>query len=123
MNLVEFIDEYYPIDEKIKQYEADPFKRIMDNDDLPYDDIRMYEGKLQKVVYLSDDEVIPVFELLSYTAEDIKKLNNAELSSVYNAYMDNIDVTDMTIEEIMSAVQDYSRAKENKERLLNACIS
>ena len=57
MNLVEFIDEYYPIDEKIKQYEADPFKRIMDNDDLPYDDIRMYEGKLQKVVYLSDDEV------------------------------------------------------------------
>lgn len=123
MTINDFIDEYYPVDDKIKMYASNPYQKIMDNDDLPCDSIQMVDGKLQKVVYLSDDEVIPVFDLLSYTLADIERINNPDLTTAYKAYMDNIDLTDMTIESIMSAVKDFNTAKESKERLLNKCIS
>ena len=125
MNFVEFIKNEYPeAIEKIKAYKSDPITRIMESDDLPYDDIRVVEGQLQKVVYLNDDDVITVFDLLTYTKEDIESMkDNEELKAAYMGYMDLVDITDMTIDNIMKSVQEYKAVKESKGKLLEKCIS
>ena len=68
MTLKEYIKEYYPIKEKLQIIKSDPIKMIMEQDDLPYDSIVSVDGKLQKVVYISEEDFIPVLECLSLMA-------------------------------------------------------
>ena len=58
MTLKEYIKEYYPIKEKLQIIKSDPIKMIMEQDDLPYDSIVSVDGKLQKVVYISEEDFI-----------------------------------------------------------------
>ena len=39
----------------------------LEQDDLPYDSIVSVDGKLQKVVYISEEDFIPVLEILSFS--------------------------------------------------------
>lgn len=122
MTLKEYIRDYYPIQEKLQIIKNDPIKRIMEQDDLPYDGIVVVDGKLQKVVYSSDDEFIPVLEILSYNKEEVEKSTDTEFKTIWNAYMDNVEVTDLNLETIMAASKEYIENKKRKEALLEQCI-
>lgn len=121
MTIPEFIDERFPIDDLIAEMKSSPIQRVLDNDDLPCDDVRYVNGALQKVVEVTADVYVPVTEILSYCKEDVDKMNDVDFKNAYTAYMGLIDVTDVNIESIMSAVREYKANMEKKEGLLSKC--
>ena len=123
MTFIEYIDTKYPIEEKIKQLRSDPIKQILERDDLPYDEVKYVDGELQKVISLSDGSYVPVIEVLSYCKEDVAKIEDVEMRNAFSAYMDNIDITDMSIDAIMSASRDYIKNRKHKEELINKCTN
>lgn len=121
MTLYEYCTEYRPIHEKIALIKSDPIKRVLEMDSLPCDGVKMIDGQLQKVVEITSDSYISVIDLLSYSKEDVDKMTDVDFKSVYYAYMDNIDLTDISVESLMTAVRDYSANKDKKRELLNKC--
>ena len=117
MTLREYIDEQYPVNNLIEHYTKDPYTRVMNADFLPYDKICMYDGKLQKVVEISDDEVIPVLDLLSYDERDVVKCSQ-EFKDAYYAYMDNIVLESVDVQDIIHMSRNYKKLHDAKmERL------
>lgn len=116
MTLKSYIEEQFPIDKIIEQYNSDPIAKIMEADCLPYDKICMYDGKLQKVVEISEDEVVPVFDLVSLTEADITQYPT-EFKEVYKAYMDNIEIEDVNVMEILDISRRYRSSKEQKRSM------
>lgn len=121
MTFREYISEMYPIEDKLRAIASDPYTAILENDDLPYDDIRMVDGVLQKVVEISSDSYISIMELLSYDAADVEKMKDEEFKQLYYAYMDNVEVSPLTLERIMSSVREVRKHKEAKKELLSRC--
>ena len=122
MNILEFIEQQYPIQDKIDAMNGDYAKRIMEADGLPCDCVMVIDGRLQKAVEISADVFVSVEELLSYTPEDVEKLADEDFKKVYKAYMSQVDVADITLESIMSAVRDVRANQARKESMLQ-CIS
>lgn len=122
MTLKEYIKEYYPIKEKLQIIKSDPIKMIMEQDDLPYDSIVSVDGKLQKVVYISEEDFIPVLEILSYSKEEVEKSKDIEFKEVWKTYMDNVEITDLNLENLMTISKEYIESRKRKEALLKQCI-
>ncbi|MCI9050354.1 MAG: hypothetical protein HFI05_00280 [Lachnospiraceae bacterium] len=122
MTLKEYIKEYYPIKEKLQIIKSDPIKMIMEQDDLPYDSIVSVDGKLQKVVYISEEDFIPVLEILSYSKEEVEKSKDIEFKEVWKTYMDNVEITDLNLENLMTISKEYIESRKRKEALLEQCI-
>lgn len=108
MNLKQYIEERYPIKDKLEHLKKNPYARVRDADFLPYDDIIVVDGILQKVVKLKDDEYITVMDLISYTKEDIDKMSECVLKTAWTTYMENVEITDVTEKEF-DALQRLSR--------------
>lgn len=106
MNLREYANsERFNLQERKEIFNNDPVKVIMENDDLPYDEIMMYEGKLQKVVHVDDGRVISIVDLLSYMKVTDISEKDIPLREVYGAYMDNVSVNDPTFKQIQELLQ------------------
>jgi len=120
MTFEEYTQEIYPIEDKVKALQNDPIQQIMNNDSLPYDDICVIDGTLQKAVETSDGEMVPVIELLSYVKEDVEKMPKSPFTEVYFAYMNCVDVEDFSVQQIISLATAYSqRRKEDLRKLEN----
>lgn len=122
MTFVEYINTYYDARDRIYSKMKNPVQRVMEADGLPCDAVRVVDGELQKVVFLNDDgsDFVPVIELITYTKDEISKINDPMLKEVYEAYMDNVEVEDVNIKEIInSAVLFQEKRKAKQERLLN----
>lgn len=120
MSFIEYIDTYYNARDRIYSKMKNPIQRVMEADGLPCDAVKMVDGELQKVVYLNDDgsDFITVVELITYTKDEVEKINDKELKEVYYAYMDNVHVEDVNIKEIInSAVLFQEKRKAKQERL------
>lgn len=125
MNIKQFCEEFYPIKEKVRQIVQDPYLLVKECDSLPYDAIQVVDGKLQKVVFLDDsqDNVVPVYDLLSYSKEDMEKESDSPFKDMYNIYMSQIDMKSISIQEIMSAVKDYEQHKADIQRKAEMCTN
>lgn len=121
MTFKEYIKEYHPIKEQVYRKLKDPVSLILERDDLPCDEVRAVDGVLQKVVYISDEEFVPVFDLLSYTKEDVEKLKDADFKKVWLAYMENVDVQDLDIDSIITASKEYQNSRKRKKELIMKC--
>lgn len=117
MVLRDYIQEQYPIKGIIERYASDPYTRIMNADCLPYDRICMYDGKLQKVVEVSDEEVIPVLDVLSWEESDLEGCSQ-EYKDIYHAYMDNVVLESLDVQEIINLSKSYKQSKEKKLKRL-----
>ena len=117
MTLKDYIDEEFPIDDLVRQYNSDPITRIMQADSLPFDKIVYIDGKLQKAVEISEDEYISVFDLISMEEAEAKTMP-AEFQEVYYAYMDNIEIKDVDVFNIMKLSREYRKNKQAKQERL-----
>lgn len=119
MNILEFIEQYYPIMDRVKDKLSDPYKRIAEMDDLPYDKIGPDEnGHVTKLVEVDETTYISVAELISYSEEDIKKMEDEALKNVWYAYMDNVDIMDLNFVDLQECVRSYlSQSEKRKEQL------
>lgn len=101
----------------------DPVQRVMEEDDLPCDDVRAVDGQLQKVVYLNTDEYVSVLDLLSNTKEDIEKMPDCDYKSTWLAYMENVHVEDMTLEELVGMSREYKQNQLRRKGMAEQCMS
>lgn len=122
MTLKEYIRDYHPIKEQVQRKLKSPITLILEQDSLPCDGVKPVDGTLQKIVYISDDEYVPVLDLLSYTKEDIEKLGDEDFKSTWFAYMENVDSDDVDINSIMMASKEYQAAKKRKKELITKCM-
>lgn len=118
----EYIGKYYNVTDRIKARLINPKEAVAERDDLPYDDIIYIDDELQKVVYITDDSPISVVELLSYTAEDMHKINDPDLINVYDNYMEQVNVEDVDLANLISAAQIFMREKKEGRMRLVGCI-
>ena len=123
MKLREYIDQYYPIREKVMQRLKDPVQRVMEMDDLPCDDVRVVDGQLQKVIYINDEEFVPIVDILSYTREDIDKMADCDFKSAWLVYMENVHVEDISIEELMKVSKEYVKNQRLRREMAEKCMS
>lgn len=123
MTIVDYIKTYYPIGDKIKQYQ-DPYVRVANENSLPYDMIGPDEnGVVTKLVEIDDDRYISVADLLSYDKSDVEKLDDQALLNVYNNYMSSIDIEDVNIIDIMLSLKQHSEHMKKKKEQLNVLSS
>lgn len=119
MNILEYIETQYPIRDKVAAKLEDPYERVANNDDLPYDVVGPDEsGRVTKLVEVDDDRFISVVDLMSHSREDIIALNDAALLVVWENYMSQIDIHDMNITDILECVKAHqSVVTRRKEQL------
>lgn len=115
MYILEFIREQYPIRDKVAARLSNPYDRVANNDDLPYDIIGPDEsGHVTKLVEVDDDRFISVVDLISYSREDVLAMNDAPLLAVWDNYMDQIDIHDMNITDILECVRAHNSVVEKR---------
>lgn len=118
MTFEDYIEEMYPIKSKVEAIRKDPIREVLENDFLPYDDICVFEGELQKVVETSKGDIIPVLDLLSYSKEDVEKMNDPAFKEVWEGYMDCVNVEDFNIQNILNIASTYRQNKQKKAEML-----
>lgn len=119
MNILEFIQSQYPIRDKVVAKLEDPYTRIANMDDLPYDLIGPDEvGHITKLVEVDDSRYISVVELIGMTKEDVAASGDTALELVWENYMSQIDLCDLNIVDIMECVKQHQSIEaERKEQL------
>lgn len=119
MNIIEFIEQQYPIRDKVASRLVDPYERVANNDDLPYDVVGPDEsGRLTKLVEIEDNRFISVVDLISLSAEDVAALNDPPLLTVWENYMSQIDMQDMNITDILECVKTHNAVTAKREAQL-----
>lgn len=112
MLITEYIEKYFDISTAIREAQSNPIKQIMELDDLKYDRIEMYDGRLQKVLELNDTDVISVLELIAYTPEQIEQLApDDDLRVLYDNYMKDIEISDLSFYDIQESARRWLREK------------
>ncbi|WP_289749870.1 hypothetical protein [Bacteroides acidifaciens] len=120
--LREFIAGCYDIDSLVRAKLQDPLKQIMEADCLPCDGVRPVEGVLQKVVFLDDteEEFIPVVELLAMDEDDASKHENADMLDIWKTYMGELKVEPMTMDMLINSAKLFMQNyKSRQESLLD----
>lgn len=95
-------------------------EKIKERDDLPYDDIRYDEnGDFTKVVFIDDsDRAISIYELISYSDEDMMATKDEDLIQVYNNYMALLNSKDVTILDTVKLAREWREARAREEESL-----
>lgn len=120
MNILQFIEEQYPIREKVFAKLEDPYTRIAQMDDLPYDLIGPDEaGHVTKLVEVDDGRYISVVELIGMTKEDIASSEDPALELVWDNYMSQIDLHDLNISDIMECVRQHQNIISERQGQLD----
>ena len=118
MNLKEFVRDKYPIGDRIRRMKEDPITQVMENDDLPYDEIKLVDGIYQKVVMLDDTEYIAITDLLMLTKEEVDQMKDESFKQVYKAFMENVEVEIVDINNISNSLKELDSMKKRKQELL-----
>lgn len=115
MTIIDYINQKYPIRERVKELISNPYTRIANEDDLPYDKIGPdSNGFVTKLVQVNDeDRYISVIDLISLSEDDRK--NDPELANIYDIYMTQVDIEDVNISDIMKSVEAYKSLKKSAE--------
>ena len=117
MNILQFIEEQYPIKDRIKERLSDPYKRIMEMDDLPYDIVGPDEnGNITKLVEIDDIRTISVVELVALDETDVKQLKDPDLEKVWKSYMSLINIKDYNV-MITGTPNEF----DTKEQFIEIC--
>lgn len=120
MNILEFIQTSYPIKDKVITRLQDPYKRIADSDDLPYDVIGPDDnGVITKLVEVDENRFISVKDLIDLTREEVLASKDVALLEVYDAYMSQIDMTDLNIVDILECVHTHRDVMKEQQEKLN----
>lgn len=119
MDILEFIEKYYPIKSKIAAIQSDPYKRIADADDLPYDIIGPDEyGQITKLVEVEEGRYVSVMDLLGYSADELSAAGDPALLNIYNIYMEQVDLEDVNLIDITASVKKHKeKLQKDKEKL------
>lgn len=94
------------------------YQQIIEKDDLPYEDIRMNDdGVPTKVVYVDDNgRFIDIYELITYSEEDIKATQDEDLIQVFNNYMSMIDTQELSFSDTLRLAKEWRVLRDKEEQ-------
>ena len=119
MNILEFIETQYPIKERVLAKLENPYKRIEEMDDLPYDKIGPDEfGNVTKLVEVEEGRYVSVMELMGYSREELVASKDEALLLVWEVYMSQIDLEDLNIVDIMESVKQHQSIESMRQEQL-----
>lgn len=119
MNILEFIETQYPIKERVLAKLENPYKRIEEMDDLPYDKIGPDEfGNITKLVEVEEGRYVSVMELMGYSREELVTSKDEALLQVWEVYMSQIDLEDLNIVDIMECVKQHQNIESLRREQL-----
>jgi hypothetical protein len=119
MNIIEFIETQYPIKDRVRAKLEDPYARVANMDDLPYDKIGPDEyGKPTKLVEVDDERYISVMDLIGMSKDEVDKTGDTALQNVWEVYMSQIDLQDINIIDIMECVKQHQNIVRVREEQL-----
>lgn len=119
MNILEFIETQYPIKERVLAKLENPYKRIEEMDDLPYDKIGPDEfGNVTKLVEVEEGRYVSVMELMGYSREELVASKDEALLLVWEVYMSQIDLEDLNIVDIMECVKQHQSIESMRQEQL-----
>lgn len=119
MNILEFIETQYPIKERVLAKLENPYKRIEEMDDLPYDKIGPDEfGNITKLVEVEEGRYVSVMELMGYSREELVASKDEALLQVWEVYMSQIDLEDLNIVDIMECVKQHQNIESLRQEQL-----
>lgn len=119
MNILEFIETQYPIKERVLAKLENPYKRIEEMDDLPYDKIGPDEfGNVTKLVEVEEGRYVSVMELMGYSREELVASKDEALLLVWEVYMSQIDLEDLNIIDIMECVKQHQSIESMRQEQL-----
>ena len=119
MNILEFIETQYPIKERVLAKLENPYKRIEEMDDLPYDKIGPDEfGNVTKLVEVEEGRYVSVMELMGYSREELVASKDETLLLVWEVYMSQIDLEDLNIVDIMECVKQHQSIESMRQEQL-----
>ena len=119
MNILEFIETQYPIKERVLAKLENPYKRIEEMDDLPYDKIGPDEfGNVTKLVEVEEGRYVSVMELMGYSREELVASKDEALLLVWEVYMSQIDLEDLNIVDIMECVKQHQSIESVRQEQL-----
>lgn len=120
MYITEFIKDHYPIRDKLVNMLSNPYTKVANNDDLPYDIIDYDEsGQMTKLVEVEEDRYVSVIDLISMSREDIVARDDLALLNVWDNYMSMIDIHDVNIADIFECVRAHDLVKGKREEQLS----
>ncbi len=120
MNIIDFMETQYPIKNRVKDKLADPYKRIEEMDSLPYDVIGPDDnGVVTKLVEIDETTFMPVLELITYTKSDVEKMTDEAFKTAYFAYMDNVDVMDVSFVDLQECAREFIKNSQNRRDKLS----
>lgn len=123
MNILEFIESQYPIRDRVAARLVDPYDRVANSDDLPYDVIGPDDtGHFTKLVEIEDNRFISVVDLISYSRDDVEKMGDAALLLVWENYMSMIDLRDMNITDILECVKAHKSVVDRRKEQLDVLL-
>ncbi|MBR3598670.1 MAG: hypothetical protein IKL53_02205 [Lachnospiraceae bacterium] len=116
MDIMQFIETQYPIKDRVRAKLENPYERIAQMDDLPYDKIGPDEfGTITKLVEVEEGRYISVLELISLTKDEIEKVEDLPLQIVWENYMSQVDLQDLNIIDIMDSVRQHQKLSSMRE--------
>ena len=94
------------------------YEQILEKDDLPYEDVRITEdGVMSKVVYIDDSgRFIDVYELITYSEQDIIATKDEELIQVYYNYMSMIDTQELNFSDTLRLAKEWRELRDKEEK-------
>lgn len=115
MNITQYIQEKYPIHNRIKELFQNPYTVIANEDGLPYDEIGPDEdGHITKLVLVNaDGRKISVIDLISLSKEE--RSADLELANIYDIYMSQIDFEDVNLSDLTKMSRHYKDLKKASE--------
>lgn len=115
MTIVQYIQEKYPIHNRIRELVANPYATIANEDGLPYDEIGPDEdGNITKLVLVnSEGRKISVIDLITLTPEELD--TDLELKNVYDNYMMQVDLEEVNLCDIAKMAKSYKDMKKRSE--------
>lgn len=114
MTFRKFIEEKYDIKDRVEQLKSDPIKDFINSDIFPYDFIDTENGELVKMLYYDEGKKeIAVLDLLAYTREDLIKVSNKDLLSLYDNYTEQFDFDGTLDLDKLSKLREASIKRNN----------
>lgn len=115
MTIVQYIQEKYPIHNRIRELVSNPYATIANEDGLPYDEIGPDEdGNITKLVVVNNEgRKISVIDLITLTPEELD--TDLELKNVYENYMMQVDLEEVNLCDIAKMAKSYKDLKKRSE--------
>lgn len=115
MTITQYIQDKYPIHNRVRELFENPYTKIANEDGLPYDLIGPDDdGQVTKLVLVNTEgRKISVIDLITLSPEELA--NDLELANIYETYMAQVDYEEVNLSDLQKMTTNYKKLRKHAE--------